>query len=162
MLTQAPRPSVPHSPTRIRVGLWLMFPLLLAGCFSYAPIPEDGVTPESEIRVRLSATASDQLSTTTGRSVRTLEGRVVALPADSIRLDVSWGAVYAGTPFEGRRDTLSLHRSQVLEVEERQFSRARTGVVAGGLAAGVLLLLRSLTGSGADTGPVGPGPGDPL
>jgi hypothetical protein len=162
VLTEDRTAPVSHSPTPWRVGLWLILPLVFSGCFSYAPIHEEGLTPESEVRVRLSATASDQLSTTTGRSVRTLEGRVVALPSDSLRLDVAWGAVYAGTPFEGRRDTLSLHRSQVLEVEERQFSRTRTGVVAGGLVAGVLLVLRSLTGSGTDTGPVGPGPGDPL
>ncbi len=134
----------------------------LAGCFSYQPVLDGNPEPDAEVRLRLSAPAAVTVSERTGRSIRSVEGTLLAATTDSLTVEVRWGAVYAGTPFEGRRDVLAFHRSEVLEIDRREFSRTRTGIVVTGLAGAALLILRSFLGGGGDAGGVGPGPGDPL
>ena len=134
----------------------------LSGCFSYQAVLDGNPEPDSEVRLRLSAPAAVALSERTGRTVRSVEGVLLQSTPDSLTVDVRWGAIYAGTPFEGRRDILAFHRSEVVEIDRREFSRVRTGIVAGGLTAAALLILRSFTGGGGDQGGTGPGPGDPL
>ncbi|TVR64280.1 MAG: hypothetical protein EA422_07175 [Gemmatimonadales bacterium] len=134
----------------------------LAGCFSYQPVLDANPEPDADVRLRLAAPAAVTLSERTGRSIRSVEGTLLAATPDSLTVEVRWGAVYAGTPFEGRRDILAFHRSEVLEIDRREFSRTRTGIVAAGLTGVALLILRSFLGGGGDAGGVGPGDGDPL
>jgi len=82
------------------------------------------------------------------------------VPADSLVLDVGWGAVYAGTVFEGRRDTLSFHRHDLLEVDRREFSRRRTALVGAGVVALVVAAWAGISGGGDITDE--PGTDDPV
>lgn len=165
MLTSHSTPSRNAGPGPRGLGpalVVLILTLGLSGCFSYQPVLDGSPEPDAEVRLRLSAPAAVALSERTGRTIRSVEGVLLEATSDSLTVDVRWGAIYAGTPLEGRRDVLAFHRSEVVEIDRREFSRVRTGIVAGGLAAAALLILRSFTGGGGDQGGTGPGPGDPL
>lgn len=150
----------PSGPGPALVVLLLLFGL--AGCFSYQPVLDGNPEPDAEVRLRLAAPAAVMLSERTGRTIRSVEGTLLGVTPDSLSLEVRWGAVYAGTPFEGRRDVLAFHRSEVVEIDRREFSRTRTSIVAAGLTGVAFLILRSFSGGGGDQGGAGPGPGDPL
>lgn len=131
------------------VGPTLALGLLLAGCFGYVPVTGDDPTPGSSVRLRLSNPAAVELSDRVGHVVRSVEGPLVGATADSLAVDVGWRALYAGTVFEGRRDTLSFHRTEVLEMDERKLSRTRTGLLGAGFIAAAILVIRSLSGGGS-------------
>lgn len=140
--------------------LLLLFPL--SGCYSYVPVLGDGLAPGDDVRLRLSAPTATTVSERVGRPIRSVEGPLLAFTSDSLQVDVGWGAIYAGTVFEGRRDTLQFHRSQVLEVDRREFSRVRTGLTAVALTTGAVALIRMITGGGQSQGPPDPGPPPPV
>ena len=134
--------------------------LILAACYSYVPMVGEDPTPSDDVRVRLSQAEAVRMSERTGRTIRSLEGSVLRVPADSLVLDVGWGAVYAGTVFEGRRDTLSFHRHDLLEVDRREFSRRRTALVGAGVVALVVAAWAGISGGGDITDE--PGTDDPV
>jgi hypothetical protein len=138
----------------LRVGLALALFFTLSGCYSYVAMVGEDPGPGDEVRLRLSAVAAEDLSNQVGRPVRSVEGHFIGLTSDSLRVDVGWGALYAGTVFEGRRDTLQFHRAQLLEVDRKEFSRTRTGILVGALAAVAVVAFRSISagGRGRDTG----------
>ncbi len=154
--------SASASPSPRGIGLALALVVALSGCFGYVPVLDGDPEPDANVRLRLSSQASAEISAQAGQSIRSVEGTLLQTTPDSLVVDVHWGAIYAGTPFEGRRDTLSFARSDVVEVDRREISRLRTGFVVGGLAAAAVLILRSFTGGGGESGTPGPGPGDPL
>jgi hypothetical protein len=160
-----PRPAFPRfgaGPTP-RVGLALSVLLLLAttsACYRYAPLLGELPAPGEEVRLRLAGPAAAELSDRVGRPIRSVEGSVLAAGPDSLQVDVGWGAIYAGTVFEGRRDTLRFGVDQVLEVDRKEFSRARTAGITAALAAVVVVLFRSISGGGGGTGG-DPGGGTP-
>jgi hypothetical protein len=139
-------------------GLALLLVALATGCYAYVPMVGEDPSPGEDLRVRLATPAAVELSDRVGRPIRAVEGPLVQLTPDSLTVDVGWGAIYAGTVFEGRRDTLQFHRSQVLEVDRREFSRTRSGILAAGLIAVAILAFRSISGGGEARDP---GNGDP-
>lgn len=146
-----------------RAGLALFVVLIVSAtsaCYRYAPLLGEPPVPGEEVRLRLSGTAAAELSDRVGRSIRSVEGNVLAGTPDSVVVDVGWGAVYAGTVFEGRRDTLRFGADQVLEADRKEFSRARTAGLTAALVAVVVVLFRSIAGGGGGTGG-DPGGGTP-
>lgn len=138
-----------------RAGLALFVVLIVSAtsaCYRYAPLLGEPPVPGEEVRLRLSGSAAAELSDRVGRSIRSVEGSVLLGTPDSVVVDVGWGAVYAGTVFEGRRDTLRFGADQVLEVDRKEFSRARTAGITAALAAVVVVLFRSIAGGGGGTG----------
>ncbi|TVP48492.1 MAG: hypothetical protein EA350_03245 [Gemmatimonadales bacterium] len=140
----------------------LLLLVSVTACYRYSPLVGESPRPGEEVRLRLSGAASAELSDRVGRPIRSLEGRVLASPADSVVVDVGWGAIYAGTVFEGRRDTISFGREQLLEVDRKELSRARTTGLAAAMAVAVVAVFRALGtgrgGSGGDPGGGGPPP----
>lgn len=146
----------------LRVGPALLLLLALGlgagGCYSYQPLIGVDPAPTEEVRVRLADAAATQLSQRVGVPLRSVEGTVLQVPTDTLFLDVGWGSLYTGTVFEGRRDTLSFHRAQILELDRREFSRSRTALVAGAVVGAVVWIIQAVSGSGGTSG--GPGDGE--
>jgi len=126
--------------------LILLISLTPAACVSYIPVEPDAPVPGDEVRVYLAPEEGERLSQRTGRRVETLDGRIPAgAPfADSLRMMVTWGPAWAGTPMEGRRDEVSLSRSGILAVERKEVSRSRTAVLGVALVATAVILFRSI------------------
>ncbi len=140
------RPARRGSGARV-LPLFLVLALMV-GCHTYQPLLGDPPAPGDEVRVRLSAVAADELSQRKGWTVRSVEGRVLHAVPDSMELDVGWGAVYAGTVFEGRRDTLSIRQNEFVELDRKEFSRGRTVLVAAGVVAVAAALFGAVSGGG--------------
>jgi hypothetical protein len=105
--------------------------LLLApsGCYRY--VPAEPVQPihlaQEELRVVLHPEATRRLAASSGRDLRYLEGRVVEATDDSISVSiVVGGREHRGTPFEGARRIVTVDRSEVVELQRREFARGRT------------------------------------
>ena len=137
-------------PRRLASILLPLFGVCLASCVTYTQIPTHEPTPGDEVRVRLTQDEAERLRDRTGRRVERLEGRVQpgAPVADSLRMMVTWGAAWAGTPMEGRRDLVTLPRSSVIEMERKEISRSRTAALGVALAAAVVVLFRSVGSDG--------------
>ena len=82
---------------------------------------------------------------------------MISSSPDALVLEVGWGALYAGTVFEGRRDTLTFKTDDVLEVDEKAFSPLRTTGLTVAITAIVVAIIRSMAGGGGGTGGDGTG-----
>lgn len=105
----------------------------------------------------LSNETSLRLSQQVGQTVRSVEGTVLAIRADTMQVDVAWRALYAGTRFEGARDTIDFHRSEILQVDRRELSRTRTALAIGGAIAALVAVISGVSsgGGGSDPDPNG-------
>ncbi len=142
--------------SRIGPALFVVLGLGLSACHSYVPLVGVGPSPGDALRLRLSNAKSVEISERVGSPLRSVEGTLVRVRGDSLEVDISWGAVFVGTVFEGRRDTLSFRSPDILELDRREFSRTRTGLLLGSIAAVIVMIVRSISGGG-DPGQ----PGDP-
>ena len=142
----------------LRTGLALLLLASLGGCYSYQAVLGNDLAPGDPVRLRLAAEPSQRLSDRIGSTVRSVEGPLVRVTPDSLRVSVGWGAYYAGTMFEGRQDTLQFHRSEVLEVDRREFSRVRTGVVVAAVTTAIVVFFKSINlgGQGGGDPPTDP------
>lgn len=136
------------SPPPPRLLLALLVAGALPACVQYAPLAGDLPGPGDEVRLRIDPEAGSRLSARSGRAPQVIEGRVTEVSSvdDSLRVLVPWGAAWAGTPMEGRRDEISLHPGEILGVERKEVSRSRTALAAGGLAATAFVLARYALG----------------
>jgi hypothetical protein len=136
----------------------LLFLTVLGGCYTYQAVLGEDLGPGDPVRLRLASEPAQRLSARVGSAVRSVEGPLLRTTPDSLRLSVTWGAYYAGTMFEGRQDTLQFHRSEVLEVDRREFSRVRTGVVVAALTTAVVVLFKAINlgGQAGDDPPIDP------
>lgn len=160
----------PRSRATIASGLLALF--VFSGCYTFTPVPTpapDEPPVGDHVRVWLAAPAAQRLSDRMGQSIRRVEGTVLLPPPvdgstnpETLRLEVGWGAIYAGTALEGRRDTLTLGGADLLQIEQREISWTRSALV--GLAGTVLavLLLGAFTGGDSGGGPPGDDPNPPF
>lgn len=133
--------------------------VVLSGCHSYRPMLESDPVPGDRVRVRLSSEAASDVSRLVNSPVASVSGTVMAVQTDSLTLNASWGAIFAGTRFAARRDTLTFERTDLLQIERRELSRGRSAVVLGALAAMAIALYRTF-GGGGDPSSL-PEPGNP-
>jgi hypothetical protein len=116
------------------VGL-LFAPLLVGGCYSYSTIDPAGVAPGMEVRARVTAPLAAQLASTLamGES-RLVEGQVVD-SQNGLTLKVA--SVLPGTAGlpEGLFQQIQINRSDLVELESKQFDRGRTRLAVGVTAA---------------------------
>jgi hypothetical protein len=114
---------------------------LAAGCFRYSAVPPTAVSPDEDVRVRVTNDAAVRIGTALGSITEQLEGRLTPLGADSLALSVWVGKDYRGTPFENARQRVSLTVRDLVEVRRRELSVARTGIVAAGFVVLTALLI---------------------
>lgn len=127
--------------------------LCVGGCYHYTTVPLDTLAPSQEVRVRVTGEQADRLEeATAGQVSRVVEGRVAQLLAETLLLDVNLSLPQAGTRSMDLAQRVDLPFSAILEVEERGFSRGRTGALVGGAAALVGITLATwVIRSGGET-----------
>jgi len=134
-----------------------------AGCFTYAPVALESIQPKTDVRVRITDDAAARLLKDLGTFTTELDGEIAHEGRDSVSIGVSIDKEYRGVTVGTTTQQLFLARSDVLEVRQRQFSKARTIVVSavtvvgfGVLAAGVIQLVDP--NGPSDTQPTPPPP----
>jgi hypothetical protein len=127
-------------------------PVLLAGCYTYSPIDPASVTPGMEVRARVSAPLAAQLAPTLamGQS-RLVEGKVVD---NQSGLTLKVASVLPGTVGapEGLFQQVQITRTDLVELESKQFDRGKTRLVVGASAVVAIAAGIAIVRSGRSSG----------
>lgn len=156
----APRPTL----GRVLRAAVLMFALGVAqGCYTFTPIV-GRADPGATLVLSLNDRGRAEMGEVIGASAAEVEG-VLSSETDSVYvLNVSSVKYLNGQSNEWAGESLSLKKTYVSSLREREFSRGRTMVAAGGGVGAVLLfaLTRSLLGNtpAVFEGPPPPPPDD--
>jgi hypothetical protein len=138
--------------------------VLVAGCYTYAPIDPAAVRSGTSVRARVSGAGADRLAPLLGTTdARLVNGRLVDVRTDTLIVEVPT-VVQAGvgSSLETLHQRVSIPRSDLLELETRRLDRVRTGLVAGSAAILVSALVLNATkgNRGSDQPPGSGGPGE--
>src|SRR3954470_20049590 len=117
-------------PTPLRAALPM---LLLAGCYTYAPVQPAAVAPGTGVRARVSASAAEKIAPLLGSSdARLLAGTLIDNSSAGLIVEVPT-MVVAG--IAGASQTLnqrvSIAPGELLELETRKLDRGRTTLMVG-------------------------------
>ncbi len=136
----------------------VFFPLL-AGCYVYQPVGMATPPPGRPVRLTLTDAGTASLASELGPSVEAVGGKLVGNTADAYVLALSDSRKRNGAEIDWRGEQVSISKSLVATIQQRQFSRGRTALVAGGVVAALLVARQTLWGPGGVFGGGGPGPG---
>lgn len=143
---------------RLRFTAALMAAVSL-GCYSYVPVPMDQVSVGLRARARLSPDEATRLAPVIGREDRLVEGQVIEASEQRLLLAVPTATAVRGMSAEQFHQRIELPRTGILELEQRQFSRIKTGFAIGGAAVVVgAALVAAFKAIDRNTGEDKPGP----
>ncbi|HMI43217.1 MAG TPA: hypothetical protein VK516_06300 [Gemmatimonadaceae bacterium] len=145
----------------MRFGHIALLVPLLAGCYVYQPVTTASPPTGRPVRLTLTDAGTANLASELGPAVEAIGGKLIDNTADSYVVALSESRKRNGTEIDWRGEQVSISKSLVAGIQQRQFSRARTAVVAGGVIAVLLVARQALWGPGGvfGGGPPGPGPG---
>ncbi|HET9727598.1 MAG TPA: hypothetical protein VFP28_11830 [Gemmatimonadales bacterium] len=136
---------------RRRRALARLAPLLLAGCYTYRPLPAPVPAAGTRVQIALTDDGSDSLSSRIGPGIDLVSGDVIRADTGSVTL-----AVRAIENRRGERDdwlgeAVVVPRRFVRDIEQRQMSLGGTGLLGGAIAAGLVAATAAM-GSGGSQG----------
>ena len=117
------------------VGLALV-PASLAACYTYTTLPTLAPTPQSSVALTLSDLGRVGAGPTMGAGVARVEGALLGSTDSDYTLRVAAITDLRGRQSRWSGETVTLQRAWVGNAYERRFSRSRTYVLVGALAAG--------------------------
>lgn len=129
--------------------LFLVTVALTPACYRWVPAEPGVVPPGTEVRVRTTVEAMDDLARIHGEGIAEFRGPVVTWNDEEVSLLTEVLLQRPGFPATTLADTVRLRQDQVENISVPELSVSRTvAMVAGviGGAAGVLLLTRSFGG----------------
>jgi hypothetical protein len=109
-------------------------------CYRYAPVTLGAAASSSEVRVRVTEAAAARLSPDLGAFTTEIDGQLAPQGADSVSVAIPIERAYRGITVGTTTQTLYLGRSEIVEVQRRQFDRVRTTLVSAGVVVGFGLL----------------------
>jgi hypothetical protein len=131
--------------------------LAASGCYTYLPTPLEDVAPGTPVRIRLTAVEAGRLVEQRLTDNRLLTGTLMEQGDGQVLVDTSVGHNDAERGMRAVVQRVSVPTRDVLEIEQRQLSKGRMGVVvgAGAVAVGVIIALQSRGGGGSADNPGG-------
>lgn len=132
-----------------------------SGCYTYAPIPSVAA-PGTELVLGLNDQGRVSLGQSVGPAAQSIEGTLKSNSDSAFVVAVSSVTYFNGGSNKWSGEPLTIGRSLVNDIKERQFSRSRTFLVVAG-AAGALLAFafsRNLFGNQSPDRQPNPGPPD--
>lgn len=134
-----------------RAALLLMV-FALSGCFTYTRVP--GPTPVgTEVEVELTDAGSAGLAPLIGPHVVSIRGRTIDVAPDTLRLAVASILKRRGVDEIWSREPLAVSRSDISSVSTRNFSWARTSLLALTIIGGAIVVGSAVDlGVGGETG----------
>jgi hypothetical protein len=132
---------------------------MLTACYTYRP--SDGLVPAVGARVSLELTAegTSALARELGPSPARVDGVLLGVDSIGPRLAVHGVESARGEQARWNGEQVRVPRQLIAAVEERRFSMAQTGMMAGLAVGGLYAASRLLGGSGTLGGAVGGVPG---
>jgi len=134
---------------------------LLAACYEYEPVRTTSSPIGQPVRLTLTDAGSVNLAAEIGPSVEAVGGKLLDDSGNAYLVALSESRKRNGIEMDWRGEQVSISKSLVADIRQRQFSRTRTGFLSAGLVTALVLLERSFWGSGGvfGSGPPGGGTG---
>lgn len=130
---------------------------LMAGCYVYSPVRTDSPPTGLPVRLTLTDAGTANLAAELGPSVEAVGGRLVNDSGEAYVLALSESRKRNGMEIDWRGEQVSISKSLVASIQQRQFSRSRTAFVTAGLVGGILLARQIFWGPGGVFGGAAPG-----
>jgi hypothetical protein len=125
--------------------------VLVAGCYTYAPLPTLNPVPQSQVALVLSDVGRVGAGPVIGPGIARVEGAVIGSTDSEYTLRVASVTDLRGRESRWSGESVSLRRTWVGNAYERRLSRPRTYLLVGALTAGFVTFVatRHLFGGGS-------------
>ncbi|HEX9485807.1 MAG TPA: hypothetical protein VF976_01985 [Gemmatimonadales bacterium] len=147
---------------RLRSWGSALLPALVAGCYTYAPLPTLEPVPETQIALVLSDVGRVGAGASMGPGIARVEGALIGSTDSEYTLRIAGVTDIRGRESRWSGEQVSLRRTWVGNAYERRFSKPRTYLLVGALTAGVatFVVTRHLFGIGSLASSSGGGTGN--
>jgi len=142
---------------QIRRFLWLV--PLLGACYEYQPVDTASAPTGQPIRLTLTDAGSADLAPALGPSMEEVGGKLLNASGDVYVVALAESRKRNGMEIDWRGEEVSISKSLVASIQMRKFSPTRTGFLTAGVVGVLVILQRSIWGSGTGYGGGPPGPG---
>jgi len=145
---------------RLAGGCLLAFLMgFVSGCYTYSPIPA-APAPGTDVVLGLNDQGRVTLGQSVGPAAQQIEGKLQERTDSAYVVSVSSVSYFNGGSNKWSGEPLTIGRTLVTDVKERQFSRSRTFVVVAGATAAFLAFVfsRSLFANSTPERQANPGP----
>ncbi|MEO8579533.1 MAG: hypothetical protein ABI469_04735 [Gemmatimonadales bacterium] len=132
---------------------------LLAGCYVYEPVVTTSTPTGQPVRLTLTDAGTANLAAQLGPSVEAVGGRMLSDSGDAYLLALSESRKRNGMEIDWRGEQVTIAKSLVANMQQRQFSPTRTGFLSAGVIGALVLLERAFWGPGGVFGGGPPGGG---
>jgi hypothetical protein len=136
-----------------RLASWgsALLPALVAGCYTYAPLPTLEPVPETRVALVLSDAGRVGAGTSMGAGIARVEGALIGSTDSEYTLRIAGVTDIRGRESRWSGEQVSLRRTWVGNAYERRFSKPRTYLLVGALTAGfaTFVVTRHLFGIGS-------------
>src|ERR1044071_10396433 len=107
--------------------------MLVAGCYTYAPVQSTSLSPGTGVRARVSPTAAERVAPLLGVSdARVLTGTLIDNQSGTLIVEVpTMAQASVGTAGQSLNQRISIAPGDLVEIESRKLDRQRTGLVVG-------------------------------
>ena len=122
-------------------------PLLLAGCYTYRPLPAPVPAAGARIQVALTDAGTDSLTAQLGPGIELVDGNVVRADSASLTLAVREIENRRGERDDWLGEPVVVPHRYIRDMEQRRMSVGGTGLLGGAIAAGLVAATAAL-GSG--------------
>lgn len=129
------------------------------GCYSYQVVSPDQIAPDTDVRVRLSPQGADGLQNVRMTEDRVMEGKLIERRGSTLLVETNVGRFDPAVGGRILTQVVSVDPVDLTEVEIKELDKAKTGLLAGGaaLVVGIIIAQQLQDGSGGGgTGPPGP------
>jgi hypothetical protein len=125
-------------------GALLLALMSSSGCYHYVPVSPGAVSSDEEVRVLITSSAAERLSDALGVYSTEIDGKLSARGPDSLTVAVPIERKYRGIALDSTLQSLTLGRSEVVDVRRSELSRGRTILTSAGVLAGFALLVHAV------------------
>ncbi|MFL5566081.1 MAG: hypothetical protein ACJ79B_00195 [Gemmatimonadaceae bacterium] len=132
---------------------------LLAACYEYAPVQTTSSPIGQPVRLTLTDAGSVNLAAELGPSVEAVGGKLLGDSGNVYLVALSESRKRNGIEMDWRGEQVSISKSLVADIQQRQFSRTRTAFLSAGVVTALVVLERSFWGPGGVFGGGPPGGG---
>lgn len=121
---------------------------LIAGCYTYQPLPRTPPAPGTRVSAELTDQGSIDMSSQLGPEVAQVNGEVIEADSTALRLAILGTANRRGIESDWQREQVAIPVNALGRLEQRKLSVGGTAL-AGGLAIGGLYAMYRLLGGPA-------------
>lgn len=146
----------------MRIAAVLLLPVVLGGCYTYAPYLHDRPQPASVMEIQLNDRGRVAMEDNVGPEVRSLEGQIVEADDSLFVLSVRRVTGLDGNTSRWAGEHVRIRPEHVRLMREKKLSAGRTAMFVGSLTASAMVFIAagSLNVFGSDRNdPSGPGGG---